>query len=277
MPAHTLADALRSGETIVMAWVTLPDPLVAELVARSGFGAITLDVQHGLHDTGSVMRSVSAVAMVGKPALVRLAVDDFAFASRCLDFGAEAVIAPMINSAADARRLVAATKYPPLGERSWGPTRVMTLSGITDPSVQLETANRSTLAIAMIETKMALDAVDDILAVEGLDGVFVGPSDLSVTLTDGQRLAPNDAIVDTPLRDIAARAKAAGKIAGVFAGNGERVRFCREIGSGLPGPRDQRDARRRGRARLIRDCRRGAGSSPVPNTRRNRVSTCRVW
>lgn len=230
MPAPTLADALRSGDTIVSAWVTIPDALTAELVARSGFGAVTLDVQHGLHDTGSVMRSIGGVAHSGKPTIVRLAVDDFALASQSLDFGAEAVIAPMINTAADARRLVAATKYPPLGERSWGPARAMTLSGITDSNVQLATANRSTLAIAMIETKMALAALDEILAVEGLDGVFVGPSDLSVTLSGGERIAPNDALVDGPIRDIAARTRAAGKIAGAYAGNGERVRFYREIG-----------------------------------------------
>jgi 4-hydroxy-2-oxoheptanedioate aldolase len=230
MAAPTLADALRSDETIVSAWVTLPDALVAELVARSGFGAVTLDVQHGLHDAGSVMRSIGGIALAGKPAIVRLAVDDFALASRCLDFGAEAVIAPMINSSDDARRLVAAAKYPPLGERSWGPARAMTLFGISDPAIQLATANRSTLAIAMIETKTAMDALDEILAVEGLEGVFVGPSDLSVTLTGGARVAPNDAFVDAPLGDIAERARAAGKIAGAFAGNGERVRFYRKAG-----------------------------------------------
>jgi len=182
MPAPTLAEALHGGATVVSAWVGLPEPLISELAARSGFDAVTLDVQHGLHDTGSVMRSVGSIAMAGKPAIVRLAVEDFALASRALDFGAEAVIAPMINSVADARRLVAATKYPPLGERSWGPARAMALFGITDPQVQLRTANRSTLAIAMIETKTAFAALDDILAVDGLDGVFVGPSDLSVTL-----------------------------------------------------------------------------------------------
>jgi 4-hydroxy-2-oxoheptanedioate aldolase len=230
MPSPSFAEALRSDQTVISAWVSLPDALVAELVARSGFGAVTLDVQHGLHDAGSVMRSIGGTALAGKPALVRLAFDDFAFASRCLDFGAEAVIAPMINSAADARRLVAATKYPPLGERSWGPVRAMPLFGITDPSTQLATANSSTLAIAMIETKTAMEALDDILAVDGLDGVFVGPSDLSVTLTSGERVAPNDAIVDGPIRDIAARAHSAGKIAGAFAGNGERVRFYRETG-----------------------------------------------
>jgi 4-hydroxy-2-oxoheptanedioate aldolase len=230
MPVPSLAEALRADQTVITAWVSLPDALVAELVARSGFGAVTLDVQHGLHDAGSVMRSVGGVALAGKPALVRLAVDDFPFASRCLDFGAEAVIAPIIHSAADARRLVAATKYPPLGERSWGPTRAMTLFGISDPATQLATANRSTLAIAMIETKTAMDALDDILAVDGLDGVFVGPSDLSVALTGGERVAPNDAIVDAPIRDIAARARAAGKIAGAFAGSGERARFYRAAG-----------------------------------------------
>jgi 4-hydroxy-2-oxoheptanedioate aldolase len=227
---HTLAETLRADQTVVSAWVTLPEPLIAEAVARSAFGAVTLDVQHGLHDTQSVMRSITAIAQAGKPAIVRLAVDDFGFASRSLDFGAEAVIAPMINSVADAKRLVAATKYPPLGERSWGPARAMSLHGIDDAQIQLGTANRSTLAIAMIETVRALDVLDDILAVDGLDGVFLGPSDLSVTFSGGERMAPADAFIDAPVRRIAARARAAGKIAGAFAINGERVRFYREIG-----------------------------------------------
>jgi 4-hydroxy-2-oxoheptanedioate aldolase len=199
-------------------------------VARSAFGAVTLDVQHGLHDTQSVMRSIAAIAQAGRPAIVRLAVDDFGFASRSLDFGAEAVIAPMINSVADAKRLVAATKYPPVGERSWGPTRAMSLFGIEDAQVQLRTANRSTLAIAMIETVRALDVLDDILAVDGIDGVFLGPSDLSVTFSGGERVAPTDAFIDAPVRRIAERANAAGKIAGAFAVNGERVRVYRGIG-----------------------------------------------
>lgn len=230
MSLPTLVDALRSGTCVVSAWVTLPDPLLAEMTARSGFGAVTLDVQHGLHDAASVMRCIGGIALAGKPSIVRLAVDDFSFASRCLDFGADAVIAPMINSVADARRLVAATKYPPLGERSWGPARAMALTGISDSATQLTSANGATLAIAMIETKTALEALDDILAVDGLDGVFVGPSDLSVTLTGGHRVAPNDEIVDEPLRHIAARAKAAGKIAGAYAVDGNRVRFCRKAG-----------------------------------------------
>ena len=230
MPTFTLADALRSGKTIMSGWVTLPDPLISELVGRSDFDAVTLDVQHGLHDTNSVIRSIGGVALAGKPTIVRLAVDDFAMASRALDFGAEAVIAPMINSVDDARRLVAAAKYPPLGERSWGPARAMALSGVDDISTHLATSNRSTLALAMIETRTALESLDDILAVNGLDGVFVGPSDLSVTLSDGARIAPSDSFIDAPIRDIAARTNAAGKIAGAFAPNGERARFYKDVG-----------------------------------------------
>lgn len=253
MAALTLADALRSDTTIVSGWVTLPDPLIAELVGRSDFGAVTLDAQHGLHGADSIMRSISGIALAGKPAIVRLGVDDFGFASRSLDFGAEAVIAPMINSVADARRLVAATKYPPLGERSWGPNRAMALSGVADVATQLATANRATLAIAMIETKTALEALDDILAVDGLDGVFVGPSDLSVTLSGGARIAPTDSFVDAPIRDIAARTKAAGKIAGAFAADGARVRFFREAGYRLIAVASDQNYLARGISALLAD------------------------
>jgi 4-hydroxy-2-oxoheptanedioate aldolase len=230
MAAPSLADRLRAGDFLVSGWVTLPEPLIAELVARQGFDCVTLDMQHGLHDTGSVMRSIGGVAFGGKPALVRIAVGDNAMASRVLDMGAEAVIAPMINSAADAKALVAATKYPPVGERSWGPVRAMTVLGIPDLSTQLRVGNRSTLAIAMVETARALDALDDILAVEGIDGVFLGPSDLSVTLSDGREIAPTAGWLDEPIRRIADRANAAGKIAGAFAVNPVRARFFRDCG-----------------------------------------------
>ncbi len=176
------------------------------------------------------MRGIGAIALAGKPAGVRVAVGDNATASRALDMGAEAIIAPMINSPEDARALVAATKYPPVGERSWGPVRAMTLHGIAETQVQLETGNRNSVVFAMIETVRALDALDDILAVEGIDGVFVGPSDLSVTLSGGARIAPFDASLDEPIRHISARAKAAGKVAGVFAATPERARFYRHAG-----------------------------------------------
>ncbi len=136
----------------------------------------------------------------------------------------------MINSAADARALVAATKYPPVGERSWGPVRALTVLGVPDLPTQLRTANQDTLAFAMVETARALEVVDEILAVDGLDGVFMGPSDLSVTLSDGKEIAPTADWLDEPIRRLADRANAAGKIAGAFAVNAARARFFIDCG-----------------------------------------------
>lgn len=230
MTRPALAHRLRSGETIFSGWIATPEPLVAEISARQGFDCVAVDMQHGLHDPISVMRSIGGIVHAGKPAVVRVPVGDFAMASRALDMGAEAVVAPMINTVDDARAFVAATKYPPLGERSWGPARAMTLLEIPDPATQLETANRDTLALAMVETRQAMDVLDDILAVDGIDGIFVGPSDLSVTLSEGREIAPTADWLDEPIRLIADRTTAAGKIACGFAVNPERAQLFVDMG-----------------------------------------------
>jgi 4-hydroxy-2-oxoheptanedioate aldolase len=176
------------------------------------------------------MRGVNGIALSGKPAIVRIPVGDYAMASRALDMGAEAIIAPMINSVRDAKAFVASVKYPPVGERSWGPNRALMVLGYGEMQSYLEIANRSMLAIAMIETSTALESLDDILAVEGLDGVFVGPSDLSVTLSAGKSIAPFADFLEEPVKCIAAAAKKANKIAGVFAANAARSRYFRDLG-----------------------------------------------
>jgi 4-hydroxy-2-oxoheptanedioate aldolase len=229
MAAPSLAEKIRSGATIVTGWNIWPEPLLAEIAARSGFDAVTMDMQHGLHDAVSVMRGIGATHLGGKPAIVRVPVGDNGMVSRALDMGAEAVIAPMINTAAEAAAFVAAAKYPPVGERSWGPLRVQTLFGL-DTDSHLRIANHATLALAMVETERGLGALDEILAVPGLDGIFVGPSDLSVTITGGERVAPGDPLVDEPIRMIADRTLAAQKIVGAFAWGGGRVHSFKELG-----------------------------------------------
>lgn len=229
MAEPTLAARLRAGECLFTSWNIWPEPLLAEMAARAGFDCVTVDMQHGLHDAVSVMRSIGGVALAGKPAIVRVPLGDNAMVSRALDMGAEAVIAPMVNTEAEAKAFVAAAKYPPVGERSWGPLRAQTLFGI-DPPTQLKIANSSTLTFAMVETKRGIGVLDDILAVEGIDGIFVGPSDLSVTLTDGAKVAPGDPVVEEPVKLIAERTIAAGKIVGAFAWGGERAAFFRDLG-----------------------------------------------
>jgi 4-hydroxy-2-oxoheptanedioate aldolase len=226
----TLAARLRADETLFTAWSAIPDPLVAEFLARTSFDAVTLDMQHGCHSTESIMRGVAAVTLAGKPAVVRIPVGQFAMASRALDFGASAVIAPMVNSLADARAFAAHMKFPPLGERSWGPTRVLALQGKADMQAYLSSANRDTLAIAMIETRAALAAVDDILAVEGIDGVFVGPSDFSIALSGGARVDPLDAKMLDQAHLVAEKARKAGKLAATLALSAQTGLQFREMG-----------------------------------------------
>jgi len=211
----SLARKLSKG-TVFAGWCTLPYPIVAELVGREGFAAVVLDQQHGLWDVASTLAAIAAVHQSGSAPLVRIPVGDFAMVSRALDFGAEGIIAPMINTAADARAFVAAAKFPPRGERSWGPHRSMTFSGIANPKDYLRKANNLTVILAMIETRMALDNLDAILATPGIDGVFVGPFDLSIALADGKTVDPDSKEVDAALTKIAKAAGKAGKIAGVY-------------------------------------------------------------
>jgi 4-hydroxy-2-oxoheptanedioate aldolase len=227
--AAPLASRLRAGEALLAGWSSLTDPVVAEVLGRQAFDCVLLDMQHGLHDIRSVGQCLAALALAGKPGGVRVPLADNAAVSRALDLGAAVVIAPMINSATEARTFVAAAKYPPVGERSWGPTRALALSGRT-VQAHLEGSNTDTLAFAMIETDRALSALPDILAVPGLDGVFVGPNDMSVALSGGRSIAPGDASLDAPLTTVIAAAANAGKLAGIYAGTAERARHYLALG-----------------------------------------------
>jgi len=218
-----LAQALRAGETVYAAWCTLASPIVAETIAREGFAAVVLDIQHGLWDTASVIAGISAVHHTGVAPVVRVPLKDFGFVSRALDFGAEAIIAPMINTPADARAFADAAKFPPLGERSWGPQHAMALQGKSTPVNYLREANDGTLTLAMIETPTALAQVDSIAATPGIDALFVGPYDLSTALSGGKAQDVQAPEVERAIDRICAAAKAAGKIPGCYCRDTERA------------------------------------------------------
>jgi 4-hydroxy-2-oxoheptanedioate aldolase len=222
-PGFSLARRLRAGETVHSGWCGLPYPIVAELVGREGFPAVTLDGQHGLWDTAALVAGVAAVRLAGAAPIVRIPVGQFASASRALDFGAEGIIAPMINTEADARAYVSFAKFPPLGERSWGPHRATTLANMPDQKVYLREANAATVTFAMIETRTALDNVEAIAATPGIDALFLGPADLSIALSNGANVDPMAGEVDRELERIIAAAKKAGKIMGAYCHSAERA------------------------------------------------------
>ena len=220
----SLAARLRAGETVFSAWCTAASPLVAETVARAGFETAILDSQHGLWDMASLIAGIGAVHHAGAAPGVRVPLNDYATVSRALDCGAEAIIAPMINTAADARAFAAAAKYPPLGERSFGPPRALMLQGQMAPTDYLPAANAGTLTLAMIETPEALANVDAIAATPGIDALFIGPYDLSTSISAGKAQDINAPEVDKAIDTICAAAIKAGKIPGIY---------CRDAGRAL--------------------------------------------
>ncbi len=222
-PAFRLAERLAEKAPLLAGWVSFADPLFAEIVARTSLEAVVFDMQHGLFGIDAVPGLIGAAAAAGCPAIVRAPVEDFASLARALDVGAAGVIAPMINSAADARRLVEFTKFPPRGRRSWGPGRAMALAGIATGPDYFAQADGFSVVLAMIETREGLEALDEILAVDGIDGVFVGPNDLCIALTDGGLLDPEAALLDEPLARIVAACDRTGKVAGIFGGSGARA------------------------------------------------------
>ena len=220
--AFALARRLHAGDTIFASWCMMGSIMAAETIAREGFAAVVLDAQHGLWETASLIGGIAAVNHAGSAPCVRVPLDGFAMVSRALDFGAEAVIAPMINTPGDAHRLAAAAKYPPLGERSWGPIRAIPLQSPRTAAVDyMREANEGTLAFAMIETAVALAEVDAIAATPGIDGLFVGPYDLATALSKGGAQDLQAPRVDEAIDRISAAACKAGRIPGIYCRDAE--------------------------------------------------------
>ncbi|HLQ19289.1 MAG TPA: aldolase/citrate lyase family protein [Tabrizicola sp.] len=215
MPITDLKAHFAQGGTAVNGWCAIPSPVTAEIVGRAGFDTVTVDLQHGLIDYQMALTMCQVLQGLPAPVMVRLPWNEPGIIMKCLDAGFSGLICPMINTAADARRLVEASRYAPLGGRSFGPTRANLVYGPT----YARTANEKILLFAMIETREALSNLDAILAVEGIDGVYVGPSDLGLSLGYEPTLEPTASEVIEAIAQIAARTRAIGRIAGVHTGS----------------------------------------------------------
>ena len=209
-----------AGRKAVNGWCALPSPITAEIMGRQGFDLMTVDLQHGLIDYQMALTMCQVLQGLPAPVMVRVPWNEPGILMKCLDAGFQGVICPMVNTVDDAKRLVQATRYAPMGGRSFGPTRANLVHG----AGYVKTANTSVLVFAMIETREALANLDDILKVDGIDGVYVGPSDLGLSMGYEPTLDPTAADVLEAISTIAARTKAAAKIAGIHTGSAEMVR-----------------------------------------------------
>lgn len=217
--ADPIRDKLGKGRPLFNAWLSLGCAFIVEMVAEAGADLVTIDQQHGIGGNAELVAALTAARAAGVPALVRVAWNDMGLIGRALDAGAQGVICPMVNSAADAQRFVDAVKYPPMGARSWGPYRARL--GMGD---YFRDANGLTLACGQIETRQAMDNLDAILATPGLDAICAGPNDLAITLSEGRSADIRAPEVTAALDHLLAKCAEHGVIATIFANDADYAR-----------------------------------------------------
>jgi 4-hydroxy-2-oxoheptanedioate aldolase len=217
MRENRLRTIWQTGGAVLNSWLALPSSFSAETMAHQGWDSLVVDMQHGLIDYAQMVTMLQAISTTATVPIVRVPWLEPGIIMKSLDAGAYGVICPMVNTADDAARLVAYSRYAPQGTRSFGPIRASLYGG---PDYA-QKANETIVAFAMVETRQALDNLDSILSVEGIEAVYIGPSDLSLAL--GCRPVFDD--VDPPVAEallhILARCKAHGVKCGVHNGLAE--------------------------------------------------------
>ncbi|MFT3689637.1 HpcH/HpaI aldolase family protein [Paenirhodobacter sp.] len=184
MFTNKLKQHWAEGRAAINGWLSIGNPFTAEIMAAQGYDSITIDAQHGALDYSAVLPMLQAMRASGVTPIVRVPWREPGAIMKALDAGAQGIICPMVNSAEEAAEFVSYLRYPPLGQRSYGPTRAAFAYG----SYGLA-ANDEVLALAMIETRQGVDNLDAIAATPGLDGIYIGPADLTLGTQEG-RLPP---------------------------------------------------------------------------------------
>ncbi len=208
------------GQPAINGWLAVPNSFSAEVMANQGWDSLTIDLQHGVVDYAQMVTMLQAISTTATMPIVRVPWLDPAALMKALDAGAYGIICPMVNTREECQRLVSYTHYAPMGSRSFGPVRASIYGGADYPTE----ANKTIVIFAMIETAQALDNLDAILSVEGLDAIYIGPSDLSLALGCKPQFDDVEPKVAQAMDHILARAKAHGVRAGVHNGRPDVAR-----------------------------------------------------
>lgn len=204
-----LWDADRAA---VGVWSCLADPVVSELIAATAADYVCVDLQHGFATFEALPAISQAMRAAGRAPLVRVPWNEPVHLMRALDSGAAGVLVPMVDTAEDARRAVAACRFPPTGSRSWGP---MWGDVRADGALAPQQQDAAALCIVMVETQAGVDAVEDIVAVPGVDAVYIGPNDLALGCGYGRSTYRDSEQVDILLQHLVDTCRAAGVVAGL--------------------------------------------------------------
>jgi 4-hydroxy-2-oxoheptanedioate aldolase len=208
-----------NGGTVVNGWLQVPSSFSAEVMAHTGLDSLTIDMQHAPVDYESLVPMLQAISTTDTVPVVRVPWNDPGIIMRALDAGCYAVICPMVDTREQAEAFVGACRYPPAGYRSYGPYRAALYGG----GDYTEYADETVVTIAMVETREALENLDGIMDAEGLDAVFVGPSDLGQNLGYGPGPVREEPEVVEAIDRVLAAARDRGLAAGIFAGTPEHA------------------------------------------------------
>lgn len=228
MPINTFKQRLHSGEAQIGLWLGLSDAYCAELVANAGFDWLLIDGEHAPNDLRGMLGQLQAVAPYPSHPVIRPVIGDTALIKQVLDIGVQTLLVPMVESAAQARELVKAIHYPPNGVRGVGSAlaRASRWNSIPD---YLDKADEQMCLLVQIESREGLANLDAIAAVEGVDGVFIGPADLSASM--GFRGNPGHPDVQAAIEHAIARIRSAGKAAGILSADQALARRYIELGA----------------------------------------------
>jgi 4-hydroxy-2-oxoheptanedioate aldolase len=227
LPKNHFKAALAAGKTTIGLWNTIPGPVVAELLAGAGFDWVLIDTEHSPTDVQDTMGMMQAMAGYPVSPLVRVAANDAVLIKRVLDLGAQTLMVPYVQTVDDARRAVEAMRYPPRGIRGMGGTTRATRYGtVTD---YVERAEEELCLLVQVETAATLPQIEAIAAVDGVDGLFIGPNDLSATMGFPGQVA-HPAVV-AAIEDALRRIDATGKAAGILVLDPAFAKLCMGWGS----------------------------------------------
>ena len=229
MKKNTLKTIWENGQTVINGWLHTPNTWTAEVMANQGWDSLTIDMQHGLMGIETAIQMIQVVSNCGVVPLARATWNDPGLIMRLLDGGAYGIICPMINTRAEAEAFVKACRYHPDGYRSAGPTRAALFAGAD----YVKYANQEMLTLAMIETTEALNNVEDIASVSGLDAFYVGPGDLKLSLTGENTLDNTDPVFIEALDRILAAAHKYGLKTGIHTASTDYARLMIEKGFDL--------------------------------------------
>lgn len=220
MRTNRVRSLWSENKSAVSGWLSIGNSYSAEIVGHSGVDCVTIDLQHAMTDISDMIHMLQAISATPATPFVRVPGNDPTVIMKALDAGAYGLICPLVNSAKEARDFVDATMYPPRGLRSFGPSRGLLYGG----SDYVTRANETIVRLAMIETQEGLASVREICEVDGLDGIFVGPNDLGLSLGKGTTSDPTDKDVCDAIDACLAAATAAGRRAGIFCPDGRVAR-----------------------------------------------------